>query len=140
MFKRQKWTIDGQRVDQARRMLGLAFPATIAIDGQKRDWWGIYDIYPLHSIRINHSVPKAKVSLVIWHELGHALQCERDYHSNGFAFEQATYAEYGDLINPWSPASNESLAEWKVRYYTLPMEEEAEEIALLYYERYPLIA
>jgi hypothetical protein len=137
-----RWVIDKQAVTQACHTLGLQHPVKVTFTRAKPWWWGTYN--PLHRIRINHTIKtKRDLSHVIWHELAHAMQCERDCHSDKKRFYWMVNSQSKGFQDKngkclWD-TTQESWDEWCIRYYQIPMEAEAETIAELYAKTYPLV-
>lgn len=71
------------------------------------------------------------------------MQCERDYDSNPAYYLCSTYAIYAEFTddagNPKVLRGQPGFEEWKQKYYQIPMEAEAEDIAVQYAGKHPLI-
>jgi len=96
---------------EAVKMLGLEYPVELELG----TWPTEFDCFPdgyyrregdLHRIGVCGGLSEEDISRTIWHELTHALQCERDFDGDGERYHAATgeaacEAEDGDGDSPW---------------------------------------
>lgn len=138
-----KWIVKPVELYRASsKILGLKHP--VSVKSFRGRWWaGEYDPFPLHVLWINASVERNSLdpNWTIWHELGHALQCERDFNSDGTAFWTRIADSYSHLIDKNGNRILNGLTEdeWLRLYEELPVEKEANEIADRYADYYPLV-
>lgn len=107
-------------------------------------WWnGEYIADPLHCLAIDRRQSAQSATHTLWHELGHALQCERDYYCDAEAYGLGTWLAYRKLFDDnWDPlckVGDPDYSDWLKEYMSLPMEQEANEIADRYSRKYPLV-
>lgn len=139
-----RWVLKPVELVRAAKRLGLKHPVSIKTFSNAY-WAGEYDPFPLHVVWINRNIKRnwnEDPSWTIWHELGHALQCERDFGSDGDRYELAVGQLYADLINEdgrpiYTHVKDRD--EWYDRYESIPLEREADEIAEKYSDKYPLV-
>ena len=135
------WQIDMDMLAEALDHYGLtwetqieAWDCGVGLGGYhsalpKNDWqyamannqWTAID-EPYHLISVHPSLPQEAASLVLWHELTHAMQAERDDSGTNWGWKLKIAAEYG-MLEPGSPA-----------YYNHPVEAEAFGNMDLHYE------
>lgn len=136
-----KWRVNPQEVTKARKILGLQYPVrSFRLRMRKNEHrWGEYDLdkQGLHRVYVNSTIGNPiDVSWTYWHELAHAKQCERDYNGDIHQFFADVWAGYlgADVLKP-----DVEDDEWHTRFYDIPFESEAEEVARRYAVKYPLI-
>lgn len=131
-----QWVIDHRRVDEAARFLRLQHPID-TYTYTKKGWCGEY--WPLHVLWVNEDLDEHDVnpSYTIWHELGHALQCERDFDSDGNAFWAQIQTDYAHVMDEDGNLLGDG-QELIDAYDSIPWEQEADEIAWKYYRHRPL--
>lgn len=140
-----KWILDSVALHHAaRKVLGIQEPVTVRLIKKHDPYkWsaGYYDAFPLHVCWVNPDLSKhddKNPSHTIWHELAHALQCERDFGGDGVAMEMHNDQAYAYVIDDdHQPTALDD--EWYEIYWRIPQEAEAEQIANRYYRKFPLV-
>ena len=133
-------TISERDLERARGILGLELPVEIVLCRTQVNplaYWTT--VGESHEIVCNSELEKLEANFVIWHELGHAQQYEKygDFFQPKYA-EQVVDAGFdpGDLqIGQRMELDDEQ----KVRYYNIPFEKEASEIARTYCDLYEVV-
>lgn len=131
-----RWVVDKEAVLRAHKILKLEEPAKVI---KKPGWFaGIY--YPLHVIWVHPRFDKHDVSpsFTIWHELAHALQCERDFDCDVDAFHDRVEIDYAELLDDDGEPTGDDDA-WYDAYEAIEWEQEANAIARKYCKKIPLI-
>ena len=114
-------------VREAARYLGV----TGTIDLELDDWPADVDCFPdgyyrregdVHRIGVCAGLSRKGISETIWHELTHALQCERDFGGDGERYHDTTggcalAAELTGIDDPWETEAR--LAEKLDRRYRI---------------------
>jgi hypothetical protein len=78
-----RWYVDRRELDWAKRYLGLKHEVAIHFNhGDQYGGWGFYDSEAPdpHHVYVWRSLDLWNANRVLWHELGHALQVERDFN------------------------------------------------------------
>ena len=139
-----RWVLKPVELARAAKILGVKEP--VSVKTYAHQWWGgEYDCEPLHVLWVNKNVENSwydNPSWTIWHELAHAMQCERDFGGDGEVWKIATdklYASFIDKNDEPILQDGESYEEWLERYFTMPLEREADDIAARYTDRHPLV-
>lgn len=149
---RRKWNFDRPAITRAKRKLGISKPVKFRSTSDL----DIYEGYHLwedgsHTVLLGKGLGSRRASQIIWHELTHALQLERDYSCDWQAFDrdyQAGMIELGcfefddELGLEWSPTilpSETGYENWLRAYSTHPMEAEALKNERHMSWRYPLV-
>lgn len=138
-----RWVLKPVELARATKKLGIKHP--VSVRPYKSFWGGNYDSDPLHVLWVNKDVDKhwtKDPSRTIWHELAHALQCERDFGGDGDTWNTVMDKVYAQLIDDDDNPifyGGEDYDSWVKRYFELPWEKEADEIANKYSWRYPLV-
>lgn len=138
-----KYVIDYYAFQKAKRTLGVV--SRVYIEPHEFDNFdGEY--IPLersHRIRYNPVRDRWTISETLWHELAHAMQCERDYGGDAWLYDLLTASYYKPLYDsdhqPRVKPGEPGYEDWLVEYKRIPMEAEAEEIALRYSVEMPLL-
>lgn len=146
-----KWRLKPVQLAQAAHKIGIEAPVSVRLFNTG-PWAGQYDGYPLHVLWAHEDIDKhedANPSHTIWHELAHALQCERDYNGDTLAMWADHYKlYYGRYISDDDKPildgrvveiGTEEYNEWYKQYFDLAPEMEAEAMATHYANRYPLV-
>lgn len=142
-LSKRNWTVNYAALCHARyHILDLKHHATVTLYDSPH-WSGEYNPRPLHNLILNADQTAYDASYTLWHELGHALQCERDFNGDGDAFEESNTILYQGLFDshhkPLYVLGDPNYDDWLEQYDNVPIEVEANEIAERYYRKYPLV-
>ena len=136
------FVLDPQAIQAAADFLGLEHPVHVQVRRGVHSWLGIYRgllfqpsgarttrwSEPRHVIGLNGGMDPEQASRTLWHEMAHALQCERDYDGNWRLF----FREYSDAmraVGAKSMAARQGAGH--KRYKAVHFEHEADEYACL---------
>jgi hypothetical protein len=75
------WEFDLDAITAAARELGLQAPVVAhraVLDGPRGEYWWTPGAGGYHNLCVRHTLEPDEASEVLWHELGHAWQRERD--------------------------------------------------------------
>jgi hypothetical protein len=76
-----RWEFDHDAIEAAARELGLQAPVVAhraVLDGPRGEYWWTAGAGGYHNVCVRHTLEPGEASEVLWHELGHAWQRERD--------------------------------------------------------------
>lgn len=132
-----RWVVDHEAVNKAQKTLKLSEHVKIKLITDP-DWAGVY--WPLHVVWVNRKYMMHDVdpSFTIWHELAHAIQCERDFNGDSQAFLERMDEDYESVTDEHGYPTGDD-EEWFNTYEAIPWEQEADALAWKYYEKKPLI-
>lgn len=146
-----KWVIDPVALFRAATKLKIKEPVSIKVIRElDHPDSGYYVNKPLHILWI-HAIAEEHInsnpSHTIWHELAHAMQCERDFNGDADKMDSYCWEHYVPLYslagnpklnNRFVKQGTDRYQQWLDQYMAIPIEAEAEDIACLYADKYPL--
>jgi len=136
------WEIDNQAFREAcgilsiRKKVRVKYVEDLATDG-------LYISDPIHLILLNKRclTDGKEFSSTLWHELGHAMQMERDFRNQAELFDRYIDSQCNDFfLDNYEPDLTNFIDydEWLIAYNALPHEYEANKIAAKFSLSIPL--